>query len=221
MSEHWALSWSVAEVDEPHDSQTRDPELHSRFGNSFGEIVRNRNSKKTKKFFAETNAGPEQAGSGPENNSDSENIALIALLSELPSKKDKALQEPTKASAQVEVEDSLDMTTSSFKTEQESTSSNCDFKGTRDALTLHWFQQPESWDDLCPAQEEDNKKDMYSFIQALYDYRNSKGLERRKRKKVQNDKKEHSRRSEPSRTLVQRVRQLLDRDWLAKCSIPL
>ena len=131
MSEHWALSWSVAEVDEPHDSQTRDPELHSRFGNSFGEIVRNRNSKKTKKFFAETNAGPEQAGSGPENNSDSENIALIALLSELPSNKNKALQEPTKASAQVELEGSFDMTTSSLETEQESTSSNCDLKATR------------------------------------------------------------------------------------------
>lgn len=52
------------------------------------------------------------------------------------------------------------------------------------------------------------------------------GLQRRRRnektrKEVQNDKKEHSRRGEPSRTLAQRVRQLLDRDCLAKCSIPL
>jgi hypothetical protein len=73
---------------------------------------------------------------------------LIALLSDLPSKKNKALQEPTKASAHVELEGSLDMTTSSFKTEQESTRSNCDLKGTRDALTFHWFQEPENWDDF-------------------------------------------------------------------------
>jgi hypothetical protein len=93
---------------------------------------------------------------------------LIALLTELPSKKNKPLQEPTKASAQVELEGSLVMTTSSFKTE-ESMSSNCDWKGTRDAQTFFWFQEPENWDDLYPPQEKANNKDMQSFIQALYD----------------------------------------------------
>ena len=88
---------------------------------SFAEIVRIRNSKKTKKRFAETNADPKLAGSGPEN--DSEKIALIVHLFESPSKKKKVLQEPKKASAQVELEGSLDMTTSSVKTEHESTSS--------------------------------------------------------------------------------------------------
>ena len=89
---------------------------------SFAEIVRIRNSKKTKKRFAETNADPKLAGSGPEN--DSEKIASIVHLFESPSKKKKVLQEPKKASAQVELEGcSLDMTTSSVKTEQESTSS--------------------------------------------------------------------------------------------------
>jgi len=85
---------------------------------------------------------------------------MIAPLSELPSKKNKMLQEPNKASTQVELEGSLDMTTIFFKTEQESTSSNCDVKGTRDAQTFHWFQKSENWDDLCPPQEEANKKDM-------------------------------------------------------------
>jgi len=94
-----------------------------------------------KKFFAETNADPKQAGSGPENDSDSEKVALIAPLSELPSKNNKALQEPTKTCAEVELEGFLDMTTSSLKTEQESTSSNCDLKGTRDAQTFLWFQE--------------------------------------------------------------------------------
>jgi len=60
------------------------------------------------------------------------------------------------------------MTTSSFNTEQESTSSNCDLKGTRDALTFHWFQEPEKWDDLCPPQEEANKKDMAERHAKLY-----------------------------------------------------
>jgi hypothetical protein len=69
----------------------------------------------------------------------------------------------------VEEKGSLDMTTRSFKTEQESTSSNCDLKGTRDALNFHWFQEPENWDDLCPPREDANKKDMENFIQALYD----------------------------------------------------
>ena len=58
-------------MDEPQDPQTRDPEFDSRSGRSFAEIVRNRNSKKTKKVFAETNADPKQVGSGPENHSDS------------------------------------------------------------------------------------------------------------------------------------------------------
>jgi hypothetical protein len=86
-------------------------------------------------------------------------IALIALLSELPSKKNKPLQEATKASAQVELEGSFDMTTSCFKTE-ESTSSDCDWKRTRDAQTFFWFEEPENWDDICPPQEKANKRDM-------------------------------------------------------------
>jgi hypothetical protein len=123
---------------------------------------------KTKKVFGETNADPKQAGSGPENNSDSEKIAMIALLSELLSKKNKALQKPTKASAQVELEGSLDITTSPFKTGQESTSSNCDLKGAWDAQTFHCFQESENWDDLCPPQEEANNKDMAERHAKLY-----------------------------------------------------
>jgi hypothetical protein len=58
------------------------PEFDSRCRRSFAEIVRDRNSKKTKKVFPESNADPKQAGFGPEKNSDSQRIALIALLSE-------------------------------------------------------------------------------------------------------------------------------------------
>jgi len=135
-------------------------------GHCFAEIARIRNSRKTKTLFAETNADPKQAGSSPEN--DSEKIALIVLLSELPSKKNKVLQEPTKASAQVELEGSLEISTSSVKTEQESTSSNCDLKGTRDTQTFHWFHEPQNWDNLCPPQEVANKKDMAVRHTKLY-----------------------------------------------------
>ena len=77
----------VAQVDKAHGPQTRDPEFDSRSERSFAERKR--------------------AGLGPEKNSDSEKITLIALLSELPSKKNKALQEPTKASTQMELEGPL------------------------------------------------------------------------------------------------------------------
>jgi len=60
---------------------------------------------------------------------------------------------------------------------------------------------------------------MQTFTQSLYKYKNSKTLERRKEKVVQNDKEEFSTGSKPSQTLAQRVRQLLEKDWLAKCSI--
>jgi len=78
------------------------------------------------------------------------------------------LQEPTKASAQVELEGSLEISTSSVKTEQESTSSNCDLKGTRDTQTFHWFHEPQNWDNLCPPQEVANKKDMAVRHTKLY-----------------------------------------------------
>jgi hypothetical protein len=168
----------VAQVDEPHDRRlvilSSILVLHVLLLRSSGTGIQRRR----KKFLKRTNADPTQAGSGPENNSDSEKIALIALLSELPSNKNKALQEPTKASAQVELEGSFDMTTSSLQTEQESTSSNCDLKATRDALTFHWFQEPENWGDLCPPQEEVNKKDIAERHAKLYS-----SLERRKEKR--------------------------------------
>jgi len=48
MSESGNHRGSVAQVHEPHDPQTRDPEFEYRSGHSFAEIVRNRTSKKTK-----------------------------------------------------------------------------------------------------------------------------------------------------------------------------
>jgi hypothetical protein len=48
-SDHFQIP--VAQVDEPHDPQTRDPEFDPGSGRSFAEIVRNRNSKKTKKVL--------------------------------------------------------------------------------------------------------------------------------------------------------------------------
>jgi hypothetical protein len=74
MSETCSYCGPVAQVDEPHDPQTRDPEFVSQSERSFADIVKNRNSKKTKKVFEETNADPKQAGSGPEKNSDSEKM---------------------------------------------------------------------------------------------------------------------------------------------------
>jgi hypothetical protein len=41
-------------------------------------------------------------------------------------------------------------------------------KGTRDALTFNWFQEPENWDDLCPPQEEGNNRDMAERHAKLY-----------------------------------------------------
>ena len=73
------------------------------------EIVRIQNSKK-KKLSVATDADLNQADDGSEKNSDSEKMALIALLSELPSKKDKGVEEPTKSFAEVELEGLLDTT---------------------------------------------------------------------------------------------------------------
>jgi hypothetical protein len=103
---------------------------------SFAEIVRIASSKKKKILFGESNADLNQAGTGSENNSDSLKIALIAPPSELPSKKNKALSEPRKASAEVELQRSPGMTTSPLKVDQERTSLNLDLKGTREAQTF-------------------------------------------------------------------------------------
>jgi hypothetical protein len=54
------------------------------------------------------------------------------------------------------------------KLEQESTSSNRDLEGLREAKTFRWFEETENWDDLCPAQEEANKEDMAERHANLY-----------------------------------------------------
>ena len=115
-------------------------------------------------LFAETSADLNQVGTGSENNSNSEKIAFVALPSQLTSTKNKRLKESTKASTEVELERSLDMTTSSLKAEQESKSPNRDLKGAREDQTFRWFEECANSDDLCSAQE-----DKQRFFRALYD----------------------------------------------------
>jgi hypothetical protein len=91
-------------VDEQHHQQPRDPQFHCHSRHSFAEIVRIKNSKKNKKLFAQSNADPNQGGSGSDNNLDSEKIALITPTSQLPAHDNKAPQDPTKASAEVQLE---------------------------------------------------------------------------------------------------------------------
>jgi hypothetical protein len=62
-------------------------------------------------------------------------------------------------SVQVELESPLDISASSIKTEQESMSSNCGFKGTQEQ-TFHWFEEPEDLDDLCSPEGEASKDDV-------------------------------------------------------------
>jgi hypothetical protein len=83
MSEADNYRGTVAQVDEPHDPQTRDPEFDSRSGLSFDEIFRNRSQRRRRKFLQKLMLIRTKQCVGPENNSDSEKIAFIALLSEL------------------------------------------------------------------------------------------------------------------------------------------
>jgi hypothetical protein len=69
-------------------------------------------------IFAETSADLNQVYSGSQSKSQTGTITFIGRPSELPSQKNKALQEHRKAAAEVETECSLDVTTSFSKGEQ-------------------------------------------------------------------------------------------------------
>jgi hypothetical protein len=165
MCETQEISSPIGQLVRPAALEPRDCQFESRFGQSLAEIVKNEKTKRNQECCAELMFELSGLSFASQKCTGRDKTELIECKAStmIPSKStpadngDKVSQDSSNTEAAVcEHEQS--------PCDDEETELEC----TKEALTFKWYEEPEDWDRLCPADDDADMDDMKTRHRELY-----------------------------------------------------